>query len=816
MKTIYRFVLKYIKAYPANFFKTAMICFICSIFLTGQFIVIYSYIHTSEIKKENEYGIYDYIIVSENETLLENISSSSEVEKYGKLIVYNIGKNTTFRDKCFLIGTADENALNINKIHILNGRMPEEKNEIALERSTLAIFYPNASIGDKINVLIDDKQTELVLSAVLSDYSKKQWQNEDNEYSLPNAFISKKAVDTAYRNPMFTFISVKIPTKQNAGSFLRMLENQNENLRVQDNHKSEASISSFWGIDEKLFGVISIVSTFTISLFLMFNLAASKKVNDETRIGLLKLIGFSSSDLLKYHMFKTFLEVIPAVILGSFFGMSIALIILHRIEAFEHSVRYDFILLFVIFIAILLCFILFYGLKRRINETVCSNLNNYAKTQSITKKSNFHSSNPVLLYSVKSYNLRPDVSTTAALMILLSIIVLYIGLFSSSSIRYTSEHSVPCDYTARIYDGSYDKTSYIPLNPYVGLSQNEFNLLEECDEVERIIPIKSISMFSTNRENIVNMTANDKKHYGFSEKDNLYPISLVGTDYKNIKEIVKKYCKKNNVDLSKLRDGKHVIAFNRGEDIFKTGEIVNLTQALISETSVKTVNFSVTVLASIDEDDFNEMSIEHYALMGTTLLWDESSFELNDIPLKYKELYIDILDPEKTVKIDSILYEIADAYKDSANVQLTRNLEERIQLETIADSFEWVSKIGATAFVLVSISSMVININIRSKQRKKIIGALRACGLTIKDYIRIAIVENAIESGIPIIIGNIIAITCCKILNNSIFSVPLTNMPIRIMLIFSILYLLLSILVSVISASKFFRISISQCIREKE
>ena len=102
---------------------------------------------------------------------------------------------------------------------------------------------------------------------------------------------------------------------------------------------------------------------------------------------------------------------------------------------------------------------------------------------------------------------------------------------------------------------------------------------------------------------------------------------------------------------------------------------------------------------------------------------------------------------------------------------------------------------------------------ITSKQKEK--SSECAFGWKIQD-IRIAIVENAIESGIPIIIGNIIAITCCKILNNSIFSVPLTNMPIRIMLIFSILYLLLSILVSVISASKFFRISISQCIREKE
>ncbi len=815
MKTVFNFVLKNIKAYPFDFLKVALICVICSLFISGQFTVLYSYVRTSEINRENQYGIYDYIALCENDEAFNNLENNDSIEQLGKISVYAIGATKGLNNKYFLIGYADDNSMELNKIHTLQGDMPANTNEIAIGQSTLAIFYPNANVGDSINMQINGENNSFVISGILADYSNKQWQNVDNEYALPDVLLTKEAVNLICDKPLYSFTAVKLFSNIDKNEFYDKFTEQQNLSVVQKNHQEEASVSSFWGVDEKLFGLISLITSFTVAAFLLFNLKASKKIYDTNRTGLLKLAGFSAFDLKKLHLLKIATEILPETLIGTVLGVIVAEIVLYFVEEINCFISLPLLALSFVLSLLLLILILSAGIKKRINATVCENLDGYTQIQNTGKKSKFYSDNPIILFSVKSYMLRPNVSATSALMLLLSIVILYVGMFSSSAINYIAAHSVPSDYEVCVYDGYYDKTSYIPLRPFVGLSEEDFNMFCRCDEIEKIMPIKSISMFSTNRGNIVDMSEEDKEYYGFSEDDNLYPMSLVGTDTESLQEIVQLYCEEDT-DVDKLKTGSSVIAFNRGNDMYKQGDVINLTQAIFSDNSVTTVSFSVTVIAVIDENQLVENSMEQFALAGSSLLWNELAFDAVGLPLNYKELSINVKDAEKTAKIDSLIYEITDTYEDSANVQVFRNSEEKRQLQSISDSFNWVSKISSVAFVSVAFSSMIINLNLRTKQRKKIIGALRACGLNIADYVKIAISENVIEFAVPIIIGNIISVASCMILNNSIFYVPLNNIPIKLMLVFSIAYLICTVITASVSALRFFKIPISSCIKEKE
>ena len=81
------------------------------------------------------FGSWDAAYLKSNKETVEKIKDKSEVEKLG--ISRILGNSSTFG----VVGTINDDLMDLGNFTMYEGRMPEKDNEIALELSRLSSFH---------------------------------------------------------------------------------------------------------------------------------------------------------------------------------------------------------------------------------------------------------------------------------------------------------------------------------------------------------------------------------------------------------------------------------------------------------------------------------------------------------------------------------------------------------------------------------------------------------------------------------------------------------------------------------------------------
>lgn len=171
------------------------------IILSFIFIVITTILHaSSEMTKYNQriamFGEWDFSYYNTDQNMLTSLSELDDVEKIGVSRI--IGKTST----CGVVGTINEDLIDLGIFQLYEGRMAEAVDEIVLELNQLKEFTEDIKVGDVIPVRIDFPILERDLVTVIKEQDDRiiyELEKLDEEGILTNINYDKILYNNVYQ-----------------------------------------------------------------------------------------------------------------------------------------------------------------------------------------------------------------------------------------------------------------------------------------------------------------------------------------------------------------------------------------------------------------------------------------------------------------------------------------------------------------------------------------------------------------------------------------------------------------------------------------
>lgn len=207
MKPTIQYAIKNIKFNKLKSIGAVLICFACVAFFAAEALSLWNFKIRNSRTLDNTFGIHNGIFACYPD-VLSGIKNDENFIKTGTIsVLYNAVRNEVFSDRRIVVGTADKNAIELQKIQIINGEFPQNTNEIALEQTTIDLLFTGVKIGDKITLKItspDERDAEFTLVGVFANFSALQWDPKETGMPMINALTTADYDQTA----MYSFVSV--------------------------------------------------------------------------------------------------------------------------------------------------------------------------------------------------------------------------------------------------------------------------------------------------------------------------------------------------------------------------------------------------------------------------------------------------------------------------------------------------------------------------------------------------------------------------------------------------------------------------------
>ena len=231
------------------------ICFIPTIF-DAQYI-------TEMNKNLQEYGKMNAVICDLNKAELDEMNSSFSILSYQKGFVEKYG-DTSFNGVSAVIGHLDSRALDLGNIKAIEGKLPSNKNEIAVEKKIAG----SASVGDTVSLNINGHSYSFKLTGIVKDYAK------DLMYSLPNIIVGGKLDEQISKYDMMVYFRWALSYRE-TGS-LRFPENvitasSLPHSRVQYNYHVYSVRRPYAYDANQTFLMVGIFATIVFVVFIIFS-----------------------------------------------------------------------------------------------------------------------------------------------------------------------------------------------------------------------------------------------------------------------------------------------------------------------------------------------------------------------------------------------------------------------------------------------------------------------------------------------------------------------------------------------------------------
>ena len=128
-----------------------------------------AYTSKNEMLK-NSYGAQDAIFMNANEDLMQKAKEENFVTDYGFAHIIGFGY-TDEKENGTSVAYLDDKAQELSYLSFIDGRYPENENEIAIEKATLARLGLDAKIGDTITLsVLPQNGSELMSKPVEKSY----------------------------------------------------------------------------------------------------------------------------------------------------------------------------------------------------------------------------------------------------------------------------------------------------------------------------------------------------------------------------------------------------------------------------------------------------------------------------------------------------------------------------------------------------------------------------------------------------------------------------------------------------------------------
>lgn len=160
------------------------------ILLFSTFYVQESYLYTQKRLLQDTYGYHNGIAFDISEASALELAQHAAVKQTGRMYVYG-DILTPESSSAGMIGSVDKGFMNLENLTLLEGRYPENNNEIAMESLTLDLMQLPYEIDVPVHVTIrtsngDTVTKEYILCGIIKPYTTN-WESDSHE--LCSAFV---------------------------------------------------------------------------------------------------------------------------------------------------------------------------------------------------------------------------------------------------------------------------------------------------------------------------------------------------------------------------------------------------------------------------------------------------------------------------------------------------------------------------------------------------------------------------------------------------------------------------------------------------
>ncbi|MFT5876073.1 MAG: putative ABC transport system permease protein, partial [Clostridium sp.] len=266
---------------------------------------------------KNSGGSFHLAFLKTDEKLISKVVNNPKVSRSG---FYNISKEVKIGDKLVVnIITATDKALELFPYNAKVGKLPENENEVAMEKWILPYIEKDVHVGSKINV----NNKECTLVGILEDNVQNQIDGKGLILSKNNNIDKKTAsllVEISSKTNLKTAV---VELKQ-----LGVKDSVMENTYLLQMQGAGDSSSGFEGLYEALAIIIGIIVISTIAvIYNSFQISVVERIK---QFGLLRAVGTTPSQIRKIVLREATILAVIAIPLGlvcgiiAIFGISVA------------------------------------------------------------------------------------------------------------------------------------------------------------------------------------------------------------------------------------------------------------------------------------------------------------------------------------------------------------------------------------------------------------------------------------------------------------------------------------------------------------
>ncbi len=295
-------------------------------FCSGYFVSIKS-VKTSYDNSFDKFNIEDgHFIVTEklnNNTLLN-------LEKLNIKVFESFYKDEKISEKKSIRIFKEKDRENINKYEIFDGKLPQDENEIAIDR----VFSKNNNIKIGDNISVGNNEFKVSGLVVLSDYSALFKDNSSIVFDAINFSVglmndsgydklsntNEKLCYTWKNNEKLSDEKAEEKSKAISNEILKT--NVLTNIIIQKENNSISYSGNDFGSDSTAVKYVLYISI-TIFAFI-FSVTTRSNIEHESKmIGTLRASGYTRWEMLKHYMTLPILTLISSATVGNIFGYTL-------------------------------------------------------------------------------------------------------------------------------------------------------------------------------------------------------------------------------------------------------------------------------------------------------------------------------------------------------------------------------------------------------------------------------------------------------------------------------------------------------------
>lgn len=679
---------------------------------------------------EKREGPYHYVIGMEkyNPNLIQYLNDDKEIDYYyfhnNEFLNYNQKKMS------FLINKGDNTYFDLFDLsqYVIEGRLPQNKDEIALTKTYLKIF----DIGDKKigDTLTFDNQKSYKIVGFMDSYQIKYEIYHATSYiDLDETGTNIYIVDKDVSSYIFEH-SDEIMESQN----ISFLEYHSGYLAIQDvfEQDTHSLIFNIYSLIGLLIIIVMVVSYFII--YQAFHLSIYDRIQ---YLGMLSSVGATSRQK-RYSIYFEGLILsfiaIPLGLLISYGGLSVTFMFINQLDILKSqqvsihtyiSLKYLLLVISLSFLTIFISLIkpAYHISKISVIDALRKNDEIHVKNKKLKRKSIFDRGNHIYQkLAIKNYR-RQGKQTHIIIFSLVLSMALFISILSTGSYLIKTIHMRE----SQAYN--YDIYSFVNDDEKEIMDQ----YLKDNPLIQDYICYKEFSLYAQFDENYFD----DLEDHQIKEENGYYDVYVKGINLEKYQEI----CQENGIEI---KDNQGLIVNN--DHTFKKVD-KNLIQTLYYEEEVYDGNDHWITLPKqyVYLDDLQEISLDI----------DDHGYDYIII------LPIDVMMSFINNHYEAFYYyEItSDRHEEITNqlIDFSLNAYDYTQNQIQSQQFFMIASIFVYGFIIIMIFFAllnIINIMIASiEKRKKEFGMLLSMGMSLKNMKKMIFYESLIYGMKTILYG---------------------------------------------------------------